>query len=82
MNSRTSTDTSNSAWPLQDREAAVAATDVLDSIVTKLLRLQDFARIALRDELDGGQSQAEATDVMDAISNAIGAARTAESKTL
>lgn len=73
MNGRR-TDTPGSAELSQDREAAVAAADVMDSIATKLLRVRDFAQIALRGDLTGGEIQAEAIDVVDAISNAIEAA--------
>lgn len=69
------TDMSSSGRLLQDRETAAAAADVMDSITTKLLRVRDFARIALSDELNGGKIQAEAIDVIDAISDAVVAAR-------
>jgi hypothetical protein len=47
----------------------------MDSIATKLLRVRDFAQIALRDDLTGGDIQAEAIDVVNAITEAIEAAR-------
>ena len=74
MNGR-QTDTPGSAGLSQDREAAAAAADVMDSIVTKLLRVRDFAQIALRDDLTSGESQAEGIDVVTAIMDAIEAAR-------
>lgn len=74
MNGRR-TDTPRSAWLSQDREAAAGAADVMDSIATKLLRVRDFAQIALRDDLTGGDIQAEAIDVVNAITEAIEAAR-------
>jgi hypothetical protein len=67
------TDTLGSAPLSQDCEAAAAAADVMDSIANKLLQVQDFARIALRGELAGGEAPAD--DVVDAIADAIEAAR-------
>lgn len=74
MNGRR-TDTARSAGLSQDREAAAAAADVMDSIATKLLSVRDFAQIALRDDLTDGDIQAEAIDVVNTITDAIDAAR-------
>jgi hypothetical protein len=63
-----------------DREAASSAAGFVDSIAAMLQGVQDFAERALKDELDGGQHMDEVAEVLDAISDAIGKARKAESK--
>jgi hypothetical protein len=63
-----------------DAEATANAADVFDTISTMLEGVKDFARSALKDELDGGHYQDEAAGVLDAISDAIGEAKSAEGK--
>jgi hypothetical protein len=68
-------DSSGSAGLSPDHEAAAAAADVMDSIATRLLKVRHFAQIELRGDLTAGEAQVEAVDVLDAITNAIEAAR-------
>jgi hypothetical protein len=63
-----------------DAEAAAAAADTFDSIGSMLEGVQDFAARALKDELAGGHYQDQAAEILDAISDAIGAAKEAEGK--
>jgi hypothetical protein len=63
-----------------DVEASAGAADVFDTVSTMLEGVRDFATVALKDELDGGHFQDEAGAVLDAVSDAIGAAKNAEGK--
>lgn len=65
-----------------DAEAAASAADAFDTIANMLDRVQEFARLVLKEDLDGGLYHDEAANVVDAISDATGKARQAESKLL
>ena len=70
----------NTAVAAAEAEAVASVADVMDTIAGMLGLVQEFAERALKDELADGEHGYEAGQVIDAISDAIGKARSVQDK--